>query len=83
MGSLSAAGTTVVATVAMARTGEASLWDGGMFYVYYSFAFPLLMFAGMEVLELWLNYLPPQVRSCVTILQHYLPQLVYFVCILV
>ena len=64
MRSLSATATTVVATVAMARGGEASMWDGGMFYVYFSFAFPLIMFASVQLVELWLDSMPSQVRSC-------------------
>ena len=54
---------TTVSSVALARRGEASLWDDGMFYVYYTGGFPLVIFACVQLLELWLHSLPAQVKS--------------------
>ena len=63
MGSLSGVLVTTVSSVALARRGEASLWDDGMFYVYYTGGFPLIIFACVQLLELWLHSLPAQVKT--------------------
>lgn len=61
--SLYSAGCALVFTVAAARTGNATLWDGGMLQVFYTFVVPNVAFAGSAVGELWVDALPSQVSS--------------------
>lgn len=39
------------------------LFDGINFYVLFGVSFPAAIFAGMQIGELWLDHLPPQVNT--------------------
>lgn len=69
--SVAIAASTVIFAIAAGGGGNISLLDNGMIQTLYFVYFPLANFAVVSGMELWVDFLPSQVRVCSGLLAVY------------